>query len=537
MSSLSTPAAANKGKLFTFPFLMVTLLSGIVTLLLQMTVSAMPLFLVSLGVARTFAGSATTACTLAALCFRPLAAALTDRFGEKAPALCGALLYVAVFCSYGFCSSLTAVLCLRIMQGAGMSIITTALGSAATAIVPQDQLTRGMSYYSLGNAVALCIGPAIGIYLVERYPFSALFLFGAVLSALSVLLLFLTRTEKAVTITLSAAGKGQPSRQTPALRFSRSLSSSQRSRLRYQTALSPTPNGNPTATPSAAPDIRDGASAFRPRRSLTRRRYPAADADRPAQSALPNAPPVTVSDCVADPVTGAGRTPAYHQDRDALTNPYNTPSAHRAGLRNHPFFTTVIACGALLPSSVFSLMILCQTALTTYLAFFAAELGIGGASAFFSCNVFGMVASKFVLDRLCQRLGSGKVAAGCAVLLSAAFLLISLSGWFAEPGLWCAGVFYGFGYGGMYTLLNVEAVRHATAKNRGTANSLFLGAKDIGTAAGSLAWGALTILGYPLLFALAALISLSLLFFYRFLTGPQTTPSHPRPIPIPPENR
>ncbi|MDE7047807.1 MAG: MFS transporter, partial [Lachnospiraceae bacterium] len=76
---------------------------------------------------------------------------------------------------------------------------------------------------------------------------------------------------------------------------------------------------------------------------------------------------------------------------------------------------------------------------------------------------------------------------------------------------------YGFGYGGFYTLLNVAAVRGTNAGNRGVANSIFFGSKDVGTAVGSLAWGAIMMLGYPVMYGIAALVILLLAVLYIYL--------------------
>ena len=73
---------------------------------------------------------------------------------------------------------------------------------------------------------------------------------------------------------------------------------------------------------------------------------------------------------------------------------------------------------------------------------------------------------------------------------------------------------YGFGYGGFYTLLNVAAVRKADNGNRGVANSIFFGSKDVGTSVGSLAWGAVMMAGYPVMYGMAAAVILPLAVLY-----------------------
>ena len=377
-----------KKNLFTFPFITITILSGLMTVCLQMTVSAMPLFVVDMGVAKTLAGSATTACTLASLFFRPFAAGITDKSGGKKAAIAGSCIYAFVFLAYQFCNSMGLLLTLRVLQGVGMSLITTALGTVATAMVPKEQMTRGMSYFSLGNAAALSIGPAIGLWLVQNYSFSALFLFGTTISLIAVVFLLIIKTES--------------------------------------------------------------------------------------------------------------------QNKTCKKIPEN----------NGSFMKRAAESGAIFPSALMAIMILCQTSLSTYLAFFTNSLSIGGASEFFSLNVIGMIGSKFILGKACDKFGEKKVSMACGVMLTAAYGLIALSGFAGELGIMAAGILYGFGYGGFDSLLNVAAVRKTNDNNRGVANSIFFGSKDIGTAVGSLAWGALTLLGYPVMYgvATAVIILLCILF-------------------------
>lgn len=384
---MSLEKTASGRRLLTPAFLAVTFLSCLMTACLQMTVSAMPLFVAELGVSKALAGSATTACTLASLCFRPLSARLADGFGARRTALMGAGIYVLVFCAYFLCGNLSLMLTLRALQGVGMSMLTTALGTVATALVPPGQITRGMGYFSLGNAVALSLGPALGLWLTERFGFGGLFFFGAAASTLAAVLLVILRRG------------GEP--------------------------------GEETSAPRA-------------------------------------------------------------------------PRAFRRG-----FLKNALACGALAPSAVLAVLILCQTSLSTYLSFFAESLRLGSAAPFFTLNVVGMVLSKFFLGGLCDRLGPRPVALGSGALEFAAFLLVASAGTAGQTGIWLAGLLYGFGYGGLYTLLNVAAVERASPENRGTANALFFGAKDVGTSVGSLAWGAVSLLGYPAVFLLAALLAAS----------------------------
>lgn len=188
-----TREASGSAQLFTFPFVAVTVLSFLMTACLQMTVSAMPLFVVELGMERSLAGSATTVCTLASLFFRPASARMSDRQGELKTSLIAAGLLVVVFGCYFGCTRIWQIMVLRAAQGIGISMLSTSLGALATAIIPKQSITKGMSYYSLGNAVALSVGPAIGLALVGSGVYWHLFATGVAFACIMIALLLMIR--------------------------------------------------------------------------------------------------------------------------------------------------------------------------------------------------------------------------------------------------------------------------------------------------------------------------------------------------------
>lgn len=370
----------------TLPFITVTFLSLLMTCCLQMTVSAMPKFVVSLGIEKSLAGSATTACTIVSLLFRPFAAKITDNHGGKFTAIGGTMIYVAVFVSYFFCNNIALLLVLRAFQGMGMSMITTALGTVATSLVPQSDMTRGMSYFSLGNAVALSIGPALGLWLVENFSYGGMFAFGAAASLLAIALLLVLKNDH----------------------------------------------------------------------------------------------------------------PGTHKKQNT--------QAKRETKAQQSFLEKAKASGAIQPSAILIIMILCQTSLSTYLSFFVEQLDFVGAGSFFALNVFGMVASKFILGKACDKFGEFAVTICSGALLASAYLFVAIMPVFGPACITAGGIVYGFGYGGFYSLLNAAAVKKSAASNRGTANSLFFGAKDVGTAVGSLAWGGIAVIGYGPMYLVATIL-------------------------------
>lgn len=378
-------AESEKGggeKLLTAPFILLTVLSCMVTICLQMMVTAMPLLTVQWGYDPEISGISTTVCTLTALLLRPVSVRFSFKVGEKGCVLVGAALYAVVFFSCFFNTGLPGLLLLRSVQGFGMSLLTTALGAMATACLPKSRMAEGMAYFGLGNAVALSVGPSIGLLLSQRSGFFSLFLFGLILSLFIAFSLFFLRP---------------PARQRP---------------------------------------------------------FPA---------------PTTVE--------------------------------------KKSFFRLAAESGSLFPSLASAILIFCQMSLSTYLAFWGKASGLEDVSIFFSVNLFGMIVSRLFMGWL-RRFKEGKICAVSSALLAAAYFLVALFP--CIPVLWVSGIFYGFGYGILYSLMNAAAVQHSNRETRGTANAVFFGAKDLGTALGAFLWGYFSgAFGYRFIFLLGGTFALA----------------------------
>lgn len=128
-------------------------------------------------------------------------------------------------------------------------------------------------------------------------------------------------------------------------------------------------------------------------------------------------------------------------------------------------------------------------------------------SIFFSVNLFGMIVSRLFMGWL-RRFTEGRLCAVSSLLLAAAYFLVALFP--CGPVLWVSGIAYGFGYGILYSLMNAAAVQRSSSETRGTANAVFFGAKDMGTALGAFLWGCFSsVFGYRFIFLLSGTVALA----------------------------
>lgn len=158
---------------------------------------------------------------------------------------------------------------------------------------------------------------------------------------------------------------------------------------------------------------------------------------------------------------------------------------------------------SLLPSVIILFLSGANTALTTFLATYGEARGIPQVGLFFTWNAAAMAVARLSCGWLSKRFGERPIMKAGTILCFIGYLVIFFSS--SSPGLWAAGLVYGFGYGIVYPILNAMAVVNAGKERRGAANATFLMFLDMGIGIGSLLWGlAIDFLGIRWLYLLCA---------------------------------
>jgi MFS family permease len=85
-------------------------------------------------------------------------------------------LFVVVTAGYFAVSMLILLLLLRLVHGATFGVSTTALGTVAADLVPAERRGEGLGYFGTFNMLAMVIGPALGLIIVQHFSFYWLFM-------------------------------------------------------------------------------------------------------------------------------------------------------------------------------------------------------------------------------------------------------------------------------------------------------------------------------------------------------------------------
>lgn len=157
------------------------------------------------------------------------------------------------------------------------------------------------------------------------------------------------------------------------------------------------------------------------------------------------------------------------------------------------------------PASATALVfMLTYGALENFTAKFAAEQGLPSGGIFFAVMAAALLVTRLTAGKVTDRYGERVFAYACNAAMLAAFLLMGL--WPNVATYLTAAVLSGFGFGGLEPALQSMAVAIAPPERRGSANSTFLCAYDIGIGVGGGIAGVLISgLGYRWMFILMPL--------------------------------
>ena len=150
-------------------------------------------------VQKTFAVSLSTAgfssglLVIGCLAGRFISGNQISRFGGRTCLLAGILLYACGMLWLAFADSLVEVCVQRFVTGLGLGFAGTATGVLVACIVPNRLRGLGISLFAMSAALALALGPSVGIALIMFAGWHMVINTVAFLSALTLLAFFLLR--------------------------------------------------------------------------------------------------------------------------------------------------------------------------------------------------------------------------------------------------------------------------------------------------------------------------------------------------------
>lgn len=123
----------------------------------------------------SIAGLASSIFVLGAVLIRPIAGKTMNKIGQKKMLVAALILFFAASVLYFQVDSLTLLFINRLIHGLAFGVATTATGTIAAEIIPNERRGEGTGYYSMSTNMAMAIGPFIGLFITQHFNYAFIF--------------------------------------------------------------------------------------------------------------------------------------------------------------------------------------------------------------------------------------------------------------------------------------------------------------------------------------------------------------------------
>ncbi|MCC7106498.1 MAG: MFS transporter [Chloroflexi bacterium] len=135
----------------------------------------MPFYVLDLGGSERDVGLLLTFSSLAGIVVRPFAGRWVDQVGPRPVLLAGSVGNLLASLLHLTHPSLVGVFLLRMAIGASWGTFTTGTWTAVSMLAPPHRRAEIMSYYQMGQTLAMAVGPATALVLLDRVDFTFMF--------------------------------------------------------------------------------------------------------------------------------------------------------------------------------------------------------------------------------------------------------------------------------------------------------------------------------------------------------------------------
>jgi len=176
-------------KVLTHDFILLFFAQFTFSFVFQSLIPTLPIYLSRLGSNEVEIGVLVGIFFFCALVLRPFVGKALSRTPEKKFMIAGSLLFALASIAYLFAPPFWPLLMVRVFQGIGFAFFHTAAFTLIANISPETHRGQSLSYFSLAMSVSGALGPSVGIFLINQFSFTLLFL---ACSGLSFCSLFIT---------------------------------------------------------------------------------------------------------------------------------------------------------------------------------------------------------------------------------------------------------------------------------------------------------------------------------------------------------
>jgi MFS family permease len=163
-------------KILTRDFILAFFAQLTFTLANHILIPTLPIYLSRLDSRETEIGILIGIFTVSSLVLRPFTGKILLRTPEKKMMVIGALLFGLTSTGYLVALPFWPFFFVRLFQGIGYAFFYTASFTLIANISPEAHRGQSLSYYLLALNISLALGPSLGMFLINRFDFTILFL-------------------------------------------------------------------------------------------------------------------------------------------------------------------------------------------------------------------------------------------------------------------------------------------------------------------------------------------------------------------------
>jgi MFS family permease len=142
----------------------------------SMLIPTLPIYLSRLGSREEAIGILMGVFSVSSLVFRPSVGKLLSRVPERQVMMAGAFLSGLTSIAYLFALPFWPFFIVRVLQGAGYALVSTAANTLIANIGPEGRRGQSLGYFFLSFNIPFALAPALGMFLINRFDFAVLFL-------------------------------------------------------------------------------------------------------------------------------------------------------------------------------------------------------------------------------------------------------------------------------------------------------------------------------------------------------------------------
>lgn len=164
-------------KVFTKNFILMFVSNLLICIGFYMLMPVLPVYAVhNLNISNDIVGLIVGVFAFSAVLVRPFAGILVDNIGRMAIYIPALIIFALCSLGYAFAASIIGLLLFRIFHGVAWSGVSTANSAIVADIVPISVRGQGMGYFGLSMTIAMALGPALGVYLIDKLSYFNIFI-------------------------------------------------------------------------------------------------------------------------------------------------------------------------------------------------------------------------------------------------------------------------------------------------------------------------------------------------------------------------